>query len=81
MGLRIEIELTDREAAALLNSQRELYRLRFQDEFWQERYHLIPHEMRHGSILAHCPDMAANKKLLGALTSAQGKNEHAARGA
>lgn len=81
MGLRIVLELTDREAAALLATQREIYRQRFQDEFWRDRYYLIPHELRHGSILAHCPDMAANKKLLGALKSVQSQTEPAARGA
>lgn len=79
--LRIELELTTQEAAALIDAQRKLYEQRFQTEFWDRRYSLIPHELRHGSILAHCPDMAANKKLLGALRSAGAAGtESAARG-
>lgn len=79
--LRIELELTAQETAALIEAQRRLYDQRFQVEFWDRRYSLIPHELRHGSILAHCPDMAANKKLLGALQSARAAGtESAARG-
>ncbi|MEH6564593.1 MAG: hypothetical protein V7756_04625 [Halopseudomonas sp.] len=75
MTIRIELELTDKQAAALLDSLRQNYRIRLQDEFWKDRYHLIPHDLRHGSILAHCPDLAANKKLLGALHLQMAKSE------
>lgn len=79
--LRIELELTEKELEAFQAAQRELYRQRYQDEFFKDRYYLIPHELRHGSILAHCPDMRANKKLLGALKLAQGTSSTpAARG-
>ncbi|MGH1450245.1 MAG: hypothetical protein ACRBBM_12620 [Pseudomonadaceae bacterium] len=77
--VKVVLELTREEAAALVQAQRTAYRLRLQAEFWDDRYRNIPHPMRHGSILAHCPDMSANKKLLGAL--AQGSKTESARGA
>ncbi|MEO1819442.1 MULTISPECIES: hypothetical protein [Pseudomonadaceae] len=77
--MRIELELTPQQVHALLEAARQQYRLRYQDEFWKERYSHLPHGLRHGSILAHCPDMAANKKLLGALVHALGQDTQPAR--
>ncbi|RHW21718.1 hypothetical protein [Pseudomonas jilinensis] len=68
MGLlRLELELTEAEAQAFEQALRQIHRQRFQDEFWKPRYSSIPHPMRPASILAQCPDLAANTKLLGAL--------------
>jgi len=72
--MRIELELTPQQVDALLQATRQQYRMRLQDEFHKDRYRLVPHGLRHGSILAHCPDMAANKKLMGALTLALGSD-------
>ena len=77
--MRIELELSPQEAYAMLEAARQQYRLRYQDEFWKERYSHLPHGLRHGSILAHCKDMAANKKLLGALALALGHDTQPAR--
>ncbi|MEB3733419.1 hypothetical protein ULF88_03080 [Halopseudomonas pachastrellae] len=59
--MRIELELSPQEAHAMLEAARQQYRLRYQDEFWKARYSHLPHGLRHGSILAHCKDMAAKK--------------------
>lgn len=65
--VHIELDLTETQAKALQQALRQMYDQRLQFEFWEPRYRLIPHDMRHGSIVASCPDMAAIKKCLGAL--------------
>lgn len=69
--ITIDLELTEKQAAALRRSLQLMYRQRMQDQFWQERYSRIPHGMRAGSIVAACPDMAASVKLLDALQAAE----------
>ncbi|MEZ2744301.1 hypothetical protein ACBQ16_03770 [Halopseudomonas bauzanensis] len=69
--MHIELELTDKQVAALRGSLQVLQRQRMQEEFWRDQYRYIPHAMRAGSIVAHCPDMAAGIKLLAALQLAE----------
>ena len=70
-NIRIELELTEKQAAALRGSLQVMHRQRLQDEFWRDRYRYTPHDMRAGSIIARCPDMAAGVKLIAALKMAE----------
>lgn len=67
----INLELTERQAAALRGCLQVMHRQRLQDEFWRDRYRYIPHAMRAGHIVASCPDMAASVKLVTALNMAE----------
>lgn len=67
-AMNINAKLTPDQAKALLASLREQYRLSFNDLWYADQYRLIPDGLRHGSILASSPVMAAQKHLIGALT-------------
>lgn len=71
-AMNINAKLTPEEAKALLANLREQYRLLFNDLWYADQYRLIPDGLRHGSILANCPVMAAQKHLIGALTHGLG---------
>ncbi|QTT81052.1 hypothetical protein HUT29_07045 [Pseudomonas chlororaphis] len=67
-AMKIEAELTPGQAQALLANLREQYRISLNELWYDDQYRLIPDGMRHGSILANCPVMAAQKRLIGALS-------------
>lgn len=67
-ALNINAKLTPVEAHALLANLREQYRLNFNELWYADQFRLIPDGLRHGSILANCPVMAAQKHLIGALS-------------
>lgn len=69
--ITINLELTEKQAAALRGTLQVMHRQRLQDEFWRDRYRYIPHAMRAGHIVASCPDMAASVKLVAALNMAE----------
>lgn len=69
--ITINLELTEKQAAALRGALQVMQRQRLQDEFWCERYRYIPHKMRAGHIIARCPDMAAGVKLVAAINMAK----------
>lgn len=72
--ITINLELTEKQAAALRGTLQVVHRQRLQDEFWCERYRYIPHKMRAGHIVASCPDMAASVKLVTAIAMAERNN-------
>ncbi|MEB0090050.1 hypothetical protein RHM65_22360 [Pseudomonas sp. CCI4.2] len=71
-AMNINAKLTPEEGKALLFNLREQYRLLFNDLWYADQYRLIPDGLRHGSILADSPVMAAQKRLIGALTHGLG---------
>jgi len=66
--LNINAKLPPAQAEALLVNLREQYRLSLNDHWYADQYRFIPEGLRHGSILANCPVMAAQKHLIGALS-------------
>lgn len=67
-AMNINAQLTPDQAQALLANLREQYRLSFNELWYADQYRLIPDGLRHGSILAHVPVMAAQKSLMAALS-------------
>ncbi|WP_433785975.1 hypothetical protein [Pseudomonas frederiksbergensis] len=67
-AMNINAKLTPDQAEALLANLREQYRLSLNELWYADQYRLIPDGLRHGSILANCPVMAAQKHLIGALS-------------
>jgi hypothetical protein len=78
-AMNINAKLTPDQAQALLANLREQYRLSLNDLWYADQYRLIPDGMRHGSILANSPVMAAQKHLIGALTQSLGLSLKAAK--
>ena len=77
--LNINAKLPPAQAEALLVNLREQYRLSLNDLWYADQYRFIPEGLRHGSILANCPVMAAQKHLIGALTQSLGLSLKAAK--
>ena len=78
-ALNINAKLPPDQAQALLANLREQYRLSLNDLWYADQYRLIPDGLRHGSILANSPVMAAQKHLIGALTQSLGLSLKAAK--
>lgn len=74
--IHIELELTDKQAAALRGALQVMHRQRLQEEFWQDRYRYIPHGMRAATIISRCPELDAGVKLLTALQMAERSQGH-----
>lgn len=68
--LDVSIHLSRHQAKALLQLLREQYRLQLQELWWAEEFRCIPEGLRHGSIIAARPAMAAQRATLGALKCA-----------
>ncbi|MCM2317972.1 MAG: hypothetical protein NDI93_01425 [Pseudomonas sp.] len=66
----VSIRLPKPQAKALLEQLRRQYRLQLQELWWAEEFSRIPEGLRHGSIIAARPAMAAQKATLGALQTA-----------
>ncbi|EGH42737.1 MULTISPECIES: hypothetical protein [Pseudomonas syringae group] len=60
--------LPQAEAQALLEALREQYRLRLNEYWYGDQYRFVADGQRHGAILAHVPVMAAQKRLMAALS-------------
>ena len=66
--VEISAELTRQEAELLLAELRIRYSQLLNNAWYADPFRLIPDGLRHGSILIATPVMAAQKRLMGALT-------------
>lgn len=66
--VEISAELTRQEAELLLAELRSRYGQVLNEVWYDDPFRLIPEGLRHGSILMAMPVMAAQKRLMGALT-------------
>lgn len=66
----VQLSLEPKQAEALLVYLREQFRQALQEQWYADRYRLIPDGMRSGAILSDSPRLAAQKKALGALRAA-----------
>ncbi|MEJ3577094.1 hypothetical protein CJU80_21210 [Pseudomonas fragi] len=66
--VEISAELTRQEAELLLAELRSRYGQVLNEVWYADPFRLIPEGLRHGSILMAMPVMAAQKRLMGALT-------------
>lgn len=64
----ITAQLPPAEAEALLAALREQYSSSLQELWYADQFRFIADGMRHGAILAHVPVMAAQKRLMAALS-------------
>ena len=67
-AVTITTQLPPAEAEALLAALREQYSSSLQEHWYADQFRLVADGMRHGAILAHVPVMAAQKRLMAALT-------------
>ena len=68
--VEVSMRLPKPQAKALLQQLRQQYQLQLQELWWDEEFSRIPEGIRHGSIIAARPAMAAQKAALGALQTA-----------
>ena len=66
--VEISAALTQQEAELLLAELRGGYSQVLNEVWYADQFRLIPEGLRHGSILNAMPVMAAQKRLMGALT-------------
>lgn len=64
----LHTQLPPAEAKALLMALREQYRVNLNEHWYADQFRLVADGMRHGAILAHVPVMAAQKRLMAALS-------------
>lgn len=64
----VTTQLPPDEAEALLAALREQYRLSLNEYWYDDQFRLVADGLRHGAILAHVPVMAAQKRLMAALS-------------
>jgi hypothetical protein len=67
-ALKITAQMPAVEAAALLASMREIYSISLNDYWYADEFRYIPSDQRHSSILKKKPAMAAQKRLMAALS-------------
>lgn len=65
--VEVAIRLPEGQAKALLQQLRRQYQLQLQELWWADEFSRVPEGLRHCSILASRPAMAAQKAALGAL--------------
>lgn len=65
--VEVAIRRPEGQAKALLQQLRRQYQLQLQELWWADEFSRVPEGLRHGSILASRPAMAAQKAALGAL--------------
>ncbi|SEI82757.1 hypothetical protein SAMN04244579_02142 [Azotobacter beijerinckii] len=63
----VQLSLEPKQAEALLLHLREQFRQTLQEQWYADRYRLIPEGIRSGAILNDSPRLVAQKKALGAL--------------
>lgn len=73
IDVAITAKLPREQAEALLQALRTQYSIQFNDYWYDDRFRLIPEGLRHGSLLAAFPVMAAQKRLIGALKHSLGE--------
>lgn len=64
----VTAQLPPVEAEALLASLREQYRLSLNEHWYDDQFRFVADGLRHGAILANVPVMAAQKRLMAALS-------------
>ncbi|MEE4094203.1 hypothetical protein V2I59_11725 [Pseudomonas viridiflava] len=64
----VTTQLPKAQAKALLDSLREQYRLRLNEYWYDDQYRFVADGQRHGAILARVPVMAAQVRLMAALS-------------
>ena len=64
----VTAQLPPAEAQALLAALREQYRLSLNEYWYADQFRLVADGLRHGAIIAHVPVMAAQKRLMAALS-------------
>lgn len=64
----VTAQLPPAEAEALLFALREQYRSNLHEYWYADQFRFIADGLRHGAILAHVPVMAAQKRLMAALS-------------
>lgn len=64
----VTAQLPPEEAEALLAALREQYRLNLNEYWYADQFRLVADGLRHGAIIAHVPVMAAQKRLMAALS-------------
>jgi hypothetical protein len=67
IDVAITAKLPREQAEALLQALRSQYSMQFNEYWYDDRFRMIPEGLRHGSLLAAFPVMAAQKRLIGAL--------------
>lgn len=67
IDVAITAKLPREEAEALLQALRSQYAQQFNEHWYDDRFRRIPEGLRHGSLLAAFPVMAAQKRLIGAI--------------
>lgn len=73
IDVAITAKLPRDQAEALLQALRNQYSMQFNEYWYDDRFRLIPEGLRHGSLLAAFPVMAAQKRLIGALKQSLGE--------
>ena len=73
IDVAITTKLPREQAEALLQALRTQYSMQFNEYWYDDRFRLIPEGLRHGSLLAAFPVMAAQKRLIGALKHSLGE--------
>jgi len=64
----IHTQLPPAEARALLLALREQYRANFNQHWHADQFRLVAYALRHETMLANVPVMAAQKRLMAALS-------------
>ena len=64
----VTTQLPPAEAEALLAALREQYRLSLNEHWYADQFRFVADGLRHDAILAHVPVMAAQKRLMAALS-------------
>lgn len=73
IDVAISAKLSRSQAEALLETLRSQYAMQFNEHWYDDRFRLVPEGLRHGSLLAAFPVMAAQKRLIGALKHSLGE--------
>jgi hypothetical protein len=73
VDVAITTKLSRSQAEALLETLRSQYAMQFNEYWYDDRFRLVPEGLRHGSLLAAFPVMAAQKRLIGALKHSLGE--------
>ncbi|AGL83819.1 hypothetical protein [Pseudomonas protegens] len=75
IDIAITAKLPREQAEALLQTLRADYSAQFNEHWYDDRFRMIPEGLRHGSLLAAFPVMAAQKRLIGALKHSLGEGK------
>lgn len=73
IDVAITAKLPRDQAEAFLQALRADYSTQLNEHWYDDRFRMIPEGLRHGSLLAAFPVMAAQKRLIGALKHSLGE--------